>query len=239
MTIDECAPDPQRRASDSRYRHTAWLCAWAALYSLGMASGAGAAGAGSGPAFDCAKAQGEVEQLLCKDDALAALDRRLDAAFRAALAKARGTMAGTLRTEQRGWVKGRNECWKAKGQPTWITASWTVDSVRACVDAQTRLRTAELQALWRLAPPQTQAYACQGQPANEVLGNAFATDPPTLRLERGDRTATLWRVPAPASADGVLFEGANVSATQRGPRLQVQWLDTRTGQTEQLDCTPR
>ena len=31
-----------------------------------------------GPAFDCGKAQGEVEQLICKDESLAALDRKID-----------------------------------------------------------------------------------------------------------------------------------------------------------------
>ncbi len=42
-----------------------------------------------GPAFDCAKAQGEVEQLVCKDEGLAALDRKLDGVYKAAQAKAR------------------------------------------------------------------------------------------------------------------------------------------------------
>ena len=41
-----------------------------------------------GPAFDCAKAQGEVQQLVCKDEGLAALDRKLDEVYKAARAKA-------------------------------------------------------------------------------------------------------------------------------------------------------
>ena len=48
---------------------------------------------------------------------------------------------------------------------------------------------AELQALWRLRPPHTVAHACQGQAANELVVNAFDTDPPALRVERGDRVA--------------------------------------------------
>ena len=78
-----------------------------------------------GPTFDCAKAQGEVEQLVCSDPALAALDRKLDQVYKAAAAKATGKLAARLRAEQRGWVKGRNECWKAKGIETWLTATWT------------------------------------------------------------------------------------------------------------------
>ena len=70
-----------------------------------------------GPAFDCAKADGDVETLICKDAALGALDRKLDEVYKAATAKARDKMAATLRAEQRGWVKGRNECWKAQNVP--------------------------------------------------------------------------------------------------------------------------
>jgi uncharacterized protein len=129
------------------------------------------------PTFDCSKATGEVETLICKDAALAALDRRLAETYRAAQAKASDELAKALRVEQRGWISGRNDCWKASDQ-TWITATWTVASVRDCVDAQYRLRISELQALWQLLPPKTISYACNGNPANEVVASYFATDPP-------------------------------------------------------------
>ena len=100
-----------------------------------------------GPTFNCAKASGEVETLICADPSLAALDRTLGEVYKAASAKAKGKLATRLREDQRGWVKGRNDCWKAKGEQTWITATWTVDTVKGCVDAQYRLRTSELQAV--------------------------------------------------------------------------------------------
>jgi hypothetical protein len=78
--------------------------------------------AGRRPTFNCAKAQGEVEKLICSDASLAALDRKLDEAYRAVSAKAKGKLATQLCDEQRGWVKGRNDCWKAKAK-TWITAT--------------------------------------------------------------------------------------------------------------------
>lgn len=184
------------------------------------------------PTFDCAKASGEVETLICKDAALAALDQRLAETYKAAQAKASGEMAKALREEQRGWISGRNDCWKASDQ-TWITATWTVASVRDCVDAQYRLRISELQALWRLLPPTTVSYACNGNPANEVVANYFATDPPTIRLERGDRTATLWRVVQ--GAEG-LYEGQNVSVVRQGNGVKVEWLNTNDGTTESLQC---
>jgi uncharacterized protein YecT (DUF1311 family) len=192
-----------------------------------------AAAQAQSPTFDCAKASGAVEQLICKDAGLAALDHKLDSVYKAAAAKAQGKPATELRETQRGWVKGRNDCWKATTQ-TWITATWTVDSIKGCVDAQYRVRTSELQALWRLVPPRTVAYACQNNPANEIVANFFATDPPTLRLERGDRTETLWRVPA-----GGQYEGRNVAVVQTGDALKVSWLDTNSGKTDELQCKPR
>jgi uncharacterized protein len=178
-----------------------------------------------GPTFDCAKAQGEVEKAICSDASLASLDRKLDQAFKAAAAKATHELARTLSAEQRGWIKGRNECWKANGNQTWITATWTVNSVRDCIDAQYRIRTSELQSVWRLLEPKTVSYACQNNPANEVVANFFETDPATIRLERGDRTATLWLVGD--TSDGK-YEGQNVSVEHKGTQLKVSWLNTDT-----------
>ena len=189
-----------------------------------------------GPAFSCAKAQGEVETLICGDASLATLDRKLDAVYKEASAKAKGKLATRLREEQRGWVKGRNDCWKANGVETWVTATWTVNTVKACVDAQYRLRTSELQAVWQLLPPRTVAYACQNNPANGVVANFFETDPATIRLERGDRTKTLWRVGVAATGP---YAGQNVTLVQQGNELKVSWLDTNTGKTDELQCKAR
>lgn len=203
-----------------------------AAWGLGLSAAAFAAG----PTFTCAKAQGEVEKLICNDASLAARDVRLAEVYKAAAAKATGKLAAQLRAEQRGWVKGRNECWKANGQQTWITATWTVDTVKGCVDAQYRLRTSELQSVWRLVAPKTIAHTCQNNPANEIVANFFDTDPATIRLERGDRTVTLWRVGA--AGDGS-YEGQNVSLVTKSDTLQVNWLNTDTGKTDALQCTAR
>ena len=50
-----------------------------------------------GPAFDCTKAAGEVEELICQDEGLAALDRKLDEVYKAAQEKARDDMPRYLR----------------------------------------------------------------------------------------------------------------------------------------------
>ena len=177
-----------------------------------------------GPAFDCAKAQGEVEHLICKDEGLAALDRKLDEVYKAALAKARDDVPQWLRTEQRGWIKGRNECWKAK-DGTYLTASWQAKNVRECVEGNYRIRISELQALMRLVPPKGPVFfACENNPANELVATFFETDPPTARLERGDKTVTVWRVPA---ASGSKYEGQNVEFWTKGKEAAVTWLDSK------------
>ena len=176
------------------------------------------------PSFDCAKAKpGSIEALICADPALAALDSQLADVYAAARKKAANEKPPVLQAEQRGWVKGRDECWKSRnGDPTWITASWTVSTVRDCVEASYRVRTSELQAVWGLVPVKgPTAFACQLNPANEVVATFFETDPPTARLERGDRTITAWLV---QTASGAKYEGQNVDFWSNGKEATATWL---------------
>lgn len=186
------------------------------------------------PSFDCAKAEGTVQALICRDDELAMLDLALAEVYAAARARARDGMAAELEAVQRGWIKGRDECWKAEKVPTWLTASWQVTGVRTCVAAQYRLRISELQAVWRLVPARSvtghDCTAKGGGPAGELVATHFGTDPPTARLERGDRVATVWNVPA---ASGAKYEGQNVLYWTRGTEASVEWLD------EDLTCKAR
>jgi uncharacterized protein len=204
------------------------LTALAALVAL-VSAPRGALAQAKGPAFDCSKAQGEVEQLVCEDEGLAALDGKLDEVYRTALAKARDGVPQLIRAEQRGWLKGRNECWKAKaGSPVYLTASWQADGVRACVEGSYRIRTSELQATMQLVPSKGPVYfACEGNPANEIAATFFATDPPTARLERGDKTVTAWLVP---TASGSKYEGQDVEFWTKGKVATVTWLGT------QMEC---
>ena len=155
---------------------------------------------------------------------LASLDRKLDEVYKAALAKARDDVPQFLKTEQRGWIKGRNECWKAK-DGTYLTASWQARNVRECVEANYRIRISELQALMRLVPQKGPVFfTCENNPANEVVATFFETDPPTARLERGDRTVTAWLVPA---GSGSKYEGQNVEFWTKGQEATVTWLEDK------------
>ncbi|WP_138466813.1 lysozyme inhibitor LprI family protein [Poseidonocella sp. HB161398] len=145
---------------------------------------AGTAAAQEGPSFDCTAAESSAETLVCEDAALAALDRRVAERYAAALALAEGLDAGAeeaaddLRAYQRGWIKGRDECWKT-------------DDLRACVEESYLRREAELVSQWMLEEPVGMAtWICDGNPANEVVTIFYDTELPAVRFERGDTIDT-------------------------------------------------
>jgi uncharacterized protein len=172
------------------------------------------------PSFDCTKARGAVETLICKDNELANLDRYLDKVYQTALKKAEQFPPQELanfKAEQIGWVKGRNDCWKAQGT-----------AVRNCVKENYRDRTAELQATFALVPGKKPLfYACNNNPANEIVATYYETDPPTARLERGDTTLTAFLRP---TGSGAKYEGQNVTFWIKGKEALVEW------KGEKLQC---
>ncbi len=114
-----------------------------------------------------------------------------------------------LQAEQRGWVKGRDECWKAQqgGQA-------------ACMRGAYVDRIAELQARYRLVASDGPVFlACDGNPANEVVVTYFRTQPPTLIAERGDQTSLMVR----QSGDGERYQGRNETLVQQGAESLVTW----------------
>ncbi|HRK38986.1 MAG TPA: MliC family protein [Burkholderiaceae bacterium] len=160
------------------------------------------------PTFDCRKASGDIERLVCADSELGALDRTLSVVYAAARRKAANERPPTLQAEQRGWVKGRNDCWKA-------------DDQRQCVADAYRLRIAELQARYRLIPVSASAtFVCDGNPRNEVIAHFFQTDPPSLIAERGDSVSLMFQQPA---ASGTRYQGRNESLWEHQGEASVVW----------------
>lgn len=105
------------------------LCQHAALIAaLCLAVPAVWAGA---PSFDCAKASSDVERLICSDDELAELDRSLADLYAVLLKNTPPGGQKQLKAEQRGWIKGRDDCWKS-------------EDLRDCVANEYRLRIDEL-----------------------------------------------------------------------------------------------
>lgn len=165
--------------------------------------------AAAGPAFDCTKVRsGSIAAQVCADPALALLDRQLAEVYRAALPKARNEHPPVLKAEQRGWVKGRDDCWKATDQ-------------RRCVEESYQRRIAELQVRYRLLPARGPVrLACDGDPRNEVLLNYFDTTPPTLEAQRGDQVSLMFQQP---SASGIRYLGRNESYEEHQGEGRVQW----------------
>jgi len=172
-------------------------------------SGSGAKGSAPGPSFACGKVRpGSIEAMVCGDAELAALDRRLAGVYSAAAKMAANERPPLLKAEQRGWIKGRDECWKS-------------DDKRACVQSEYVRRIAALQARYRLVPANGPVrYACDGNPANEVVAMYFQTDPPTLIAERGDGVSLMYLQP---SASGAKYQGRNESLWEHQGEARVTW----------------
>jgi uncharacterized protein len=68
------------------------------------------------PSFKCTKATREVEDMICKDGELAALDRELAAVYSTLLDDSSPSMQRNIKAEQRAWLKDRNDCWRASDQ---------------------------------------------------------------------------------------------------------------------------
>ncbi|MEE4188698.1 MAG: MliC family protein [Roseobacter sp.] len=159
-----------------------------------IAGAASTALALAGPSFDCEKAGSDAEVLICVDDALAALDQRMAERFAATLAAINMLDTGkeealtTTRATQRGWIKGRDDCWKAQ-------------DLRACVEAAYLLREAELVATWLVeSPASVHSYFCEGDPANFVTAYFFDTEQRAIRLAYRDSIRTGALVPAASGA---------------------------------------
>jgi len=163
----------------------------------------------TGPSYNCDNVEvNSIEEMICKDDELSALDRKLSVVYSAAAKKATNEHPPVLRAEQRGWIKGRNECWKA-------------DDKRACVQNQYQLRIAELQARYRLVQGNGPfRFICDENPANEVIATFFQTEPPTLIAERGDSVSLMYLQP---SGSGAKYQGSNETFWEHQGEVSITW----------------
>ena len=67
------------------------------------------------PSFDCSKVgAGSVEEMVCKDENLSALDLKMAEVYKEASKKAVNEKPPVLKAGQRGWIKGRDDCWKSE-----------------------------------------------------------------------------------------------------------------------------
>jgi len=166
---------------------------------------------GAQPSFDCSKAAGPVEELVCKDAELAPLDRKLSDLYDEALKQFKKNDYEDPRPRQRDWVKGRNECSKA-------------DDVRTCVETAYKHRIADLQIQYgRLRVPPTVSYGCGDFDLAAVFYQD--TDPPTVvltpigRHEGTDQTIAYLTL----SGSGTRYRVHNVDFWEHHGEARLTW----------------
>ena len=120
-------------------------------------------------------------------------------------------------TEQRGWIKGRNDCWKA-------------DDKKGCAKTEYQRRIAELQAHYQLVESIGPIrFQCGDSPADELIVTFYESDSPTLIAERGDSVSLMYQVPA---ASGSKYEGRNESFWEHQGEASVDFFGNK------LSCKP-
>lgn len=170
------------------------------------------------PAFDCGKAEGEVELLICSDDDLALLDIRLAKTYTQASKNIPEEERANFRALQRGWIKGRNDCWKA-------------EDVRACVEFSYQSKTVELQiAGGLLEAPRYRSLRCgEGTEAVPFTVSVYRNaDPVSAVITRGNDQVIAF---AQVDSSGRRYVAPNVSLRIDEGQATVQWFG------ETLQCT--
>lgn len=164
------------------------------------------------PSFDCSNADGTVEELICQDDSLASLDRELAEVYSKAVANLPEDERSTERVRQRGWISGRNDCWKA-------------DVVAQCVRDEYEIRTTELQIKGGLVEvPDYTAFECED---GKALTATFYSNTrrPVAVLTRGD--GQILAYPS-ATGSGARYEGRNVVYWEHQGEVWLTWMAEET-----------
>lgn len=162
------------------------------------------------PSFECTKAKGAAEALICKDAGLAALDNELSALYPKAIARFSPEQQKTERAIQRGWIKGRNDCWKA-------------DDLRQCVEESYQIRITELQIKGgQLRVPTPVDYQCDGEiRLSTYFYNEAKRPAAMINLSEGDNQQQVLAYETP-SASGARYEGQNLTLFTKGSDARLE-----------------
>jgi uncharacterized protein len=175
LLLAACKPEVVPPASDAPPPADAG----AATVPAGQASGS-TTPAVVPPSFDCAKAASDAEKLVCSDAELAALDRRLAARYEEA--------KDTDPAVQRGWAKGRDDCWKQQ-------------DLRLCVLEAYRTRLVELAiAAPGVAVPKAVEYRCSNNREPFTMTYYNDIDPEAAVMVFGNDQAIVFPQPAASGA---------------------------------------
>ncbi|WP_434339548.1 lysozyme inhibitor LprI family protein [Motilimonas cestriensis] len=171
------------------------------------------------PTFDCQQEKlSSAEKLICSDSTLAQYDQAMATTFKSALAKI-DTTADRKRFQatQRGWIKGRNECWK---EP----------DLKQCIEYNYKHRQAEIEAQYNLVGSSVPVhYTCKEGSSNDFVVTYFATTPPTAKVEHGETTQLLFRRETPT---GLVYDAGDYILKEHNGNANIQW----GYNTESLNC---
>ena len=201
-------PDVPSRSSDKWCRYIDQRM-HASFFQSKLSNSKPKAPADAGPTFSCtSKSLGGVEKVICQDPQLAALDHKLAGVFSSAQKKAANEHPPFLQAEQRGWIKGRNDCWKQQNKSK-------------CILDEYINRIAELQARYRLVNAEGPVrFICEENQANEVIITYFPTEPASLIAERGDQTSFML---LQKDKDGRWYQGRNERIRATGDEALISW----------------
>lgn len=172
------------------------------------------------PSFDCAKAGSSAEEAVCASDTLAALDLELARVYGLAAGSDLSTdRMNELKATQRGWIKGRDECWKSSL------------GLETCVGNEYAFRIAELRQGYAAArggdgpSDGPYPYVCDGMDA--PLSVTFVNVDPARAVVMS-RTEARALVAGPTGS-GVRYEGFDMVLHTKGKDAMVE-IDGTTAQ---------
>jgi uncharacterized protein len=172
------------------------------------------------PSFDCRRKLNDAEKIVCNDDALAALDRKLAGILaRAMQSLPRDKTVAYFVAEQQDWARDRDGC------PT------TRNPV-SCLSSVYRTRIAELQGRFQLVPSRGPfRFTCDSNPPREIVVTWYETDPPSGVLETARGQTTMFATPM---GSGIRYIGDDVAYSEHQGAVTVTW----GTEAQELKCTP-
>jgi uncharacterized protein len=167
----------------------------------------------SEPAFDCANATGQIQQLVCSDEELAELDRQLADVYLTALENLPQDDVPMVKAEQRGWIKGRDDCWKANDE-------------KQCATTEYQTRIVQLQIIsGQLSAPDAVGLDCGATEQTPFFAVFYAdTSPPAVVLTRGQDQVIAF---IDRSGSGARYITSGVEFWEHQAQATVDWFGTK------------
>ena len=163
---------------------------------------------GTAPSINCARAASAVEEMVCRDGALASLDRKLVEVYATASKTATSDQKNRLAADQQRWLNERDACAKSSEKST-------------CTKERYLQRIADLQAQFKLVPSHGPfRFVCNGDPGNVFVAQYFDSDPATARFTYDGRTVTAF---IQRSGSGARYGGPSISYWEHQGEASVVW----------------